>query len=74
MVGYTDRSYTWAAAAVRDAKRFVQIQMTNIGAVIAGATKTDLRIQVCAVHVNLAAMRVNDIANFANRRLEHAMR
>jgi hypothetical protein len=74
MFGYTDRSYTRAAAAVWDAKRLVQIQMTNIGAVIAGATKTDLRIHVCAVHVNLAAMRVNDVANFANRRLEYAVR
>src|SRR5207245_2517464 len=25
MSGHTNRSYTWAAAAVRDAKRFVQI-------------------------------------------------
>ena len=39
MFGYTDRSDSRAAAAVWDAKRLVQIQMTNIGAVIAGATK-----------------------------------
>ena len=74
MFGHTDRSHTRAAAAVWDAKRLVQIQMTNISAIIAGATKADLRIQVCAVHVNLAAVGVNDVANFANGRLEHAMR
>jgi hypothetical protein len=32
MFGHTDRSHTRAAAAVWDAKRFVQIQMTNVGA------------------------------------------
>ena len=73
MFRHADRSHTWAAAAVRDAKRLMQIQMANIGAVIAGATKADLRIQVCAVHINLAAVGVNDVANFANRRLEHAV-
>src|SRR6478736_1777226 len=50
MLGHTDRSYTRAAAAVWDAKRLVQIQMTTIGTVIAGAPKTYLRISACAVH------------------------
>ena len=48
--------------------------MANIGAVIAGAAKTDLRIHVCAVEINLAAVRVNDFANIANSRLENAVR
>ena len=74
MFGHADRSHARSAAAVRNAKRLVQIQMANIGAVIAGTAKTDLRIQVRAVHVNLAAVRVNDVANFANRRLEDAVR
>src|SRR5262249_37630384 len=68
------RSYARSAATVRNAERLVQIQVANVRTVIAGATKTDLRVQVCAVHVNLAAMRVNDRANFANCRLEHAVR
>ena len=67
------RPYPGAAAAVWDAKRLVQIQMTNVGAVIARATKTDLRIQICAVHVNLAAMCVNDVTNFANGWFEYAV-
>ena len=74
MFRHTDRPHTRPAAAVRDAKGLVQIQMTNVGAVIARTTKTDLRIHVCPVHVNLAAMRMNDLANFANRRFKHAVR
>ena len=66
-------SHPRSSAAVRDAKRLVQIQMTNVGAVIARATKTDLRIQICAVHVNLAAMCVNDVTNFANGWFEYAV-
>ena len=74
MLGDADRPYTRSAATVRNAKSFVQIQMANIGAVIARTAKTDLRIQVCAVHVNLATVRVNDVADFTDRRLEYAVR
>ena len=73
MFGHTDRSHARAAAAVRDAKCFVQIQVTNIRAIIAGTTEPDLRIHVRAVHVNLAAMGMNDVADFTDSRLEHAM-
>src|SRR5204863_7525211 len=74
MFGHADRSNTRAAAAVRDAKCFVQIQMANVRAVISRATKTDLRIHVRAVHVNLSAVRVHDVADFTDRWLENAVR
>jgi hypothetical protein len=48
--------------------------MTNVCAIITRAAKADLRVQVRAVHVNLAAMRVHDVADFANRRFKNAMR
>ena len=41
---------------MRNAKRLVQIQMADIRAVITRATETDLRVHVCTVHVNLAAV------------------
>ena len=47
--------------------------MTNVSTIIAGPAKPDLRIHIGAVHVNLAAMGVHDIANFANRRLKNSM-
>ena len=33
-----------------------------------------MRVHVCAVHVNLATVRVHDVANFANRWLKDAVR
>jgi hypothetical protein len=73
MSGDADRSHTRTAAAVWNAKGFVQVQVANVGTVITGSTETDLRVHVCAVHVNLAAMRMNNPANFANGRLEYAV-
>jgi hypothetical protein len=74
MFGHTDRSHTRSAAAVRNTKSFVQVQMADIGPVIARTAETDLRIQVCPVHVNLPAVRVNDVADFANCWLEDSVR
>ena len=70
---YTDRSDSWASAAVRDAKGLVQIQMANIGADVAGPAEAHLRVHVCAVHINLAAMRMNDFANLADGRFENSV-
>ena len=74
MFGNADRPHARAAAAVRNAERFVQIQMANIRADIAGAAKADLRIHVRAVHVNLAAVCMNDFANLSDAFLENAVR
>ena len=59
---------------MRNAKRFVQIQMTNVGAVIARTAEAALRVHVRAVHVNLAAVRVYDVADLADCWFEHAVR
>ena len=42
----------WTAAAMRNAERLVQIEMADIGAVIAGTRETDLRIEIGAVSYN----------------------
>src|ERR1051325_4242696 len=73
MFGDADRPYARSPAAVWDAKRFVQVQMANVGAIIPRTAKTDLGIHVRAVHVNLPAVSMNDVANFANAWLEHAV-
>src|SRR5438876_11849908 len=74
MFGYADWSDAGSATAMRNTKRFVQIQMANVGAVIAWTAKTALRVHVRAIHVNLAAVRVHDLANFANGWFENAVR
>jgi hypothetical protein len=55
-------------------ERLVQIDVADIGAVVAGPRQSDLRVQVRPVKVNLPAMRVNDVADRANPLLEHAVR
>ena len=73
MFGDADRSHARAAAAVRNAESFVQIQMANIRADVARAAKPDLRVHIRAVHVNLAAVRMNDLANLADGGFENAV-
>ena len=73
-VRHADRSHARAAAAVRNAESLVQIQMANIRADVARPAKADLRVHVRAVHVNLAAVRVHDLANLADGRFENAVR
>src|SRR5258705_159529 len=68
-----NRSHAGAAAAVRNAERLMQIEMADIGAVIAGPRQPDLRIHVGAVEINLSAMLVDDVANVADVLLEHAV-
>src|ERR1700694_5913052 len=63
-----------AAATVGDAEGFVKIEMANIGAHVAGTAEADLRVHIRAVHVNLAAVRVNDVANLADGGFENTVR
>src|SRR6185312_4305587 len=61
--GDADRSHAGAAAAVRDAEGLVQVDVADVGADVAGAAEADLRVQVGAVHVDLAAVLVDDGAD-----------
>ena len=69
-----DRTDTRSAASVRNAKRLVQVQMANVRAEVTGPAKSHLRVHIRAIHVNLAAVRVHDVANFTDRRLEDTVR
>src|SRR5262245_10852373 len=69
-----NRTHTRPATAVRNAKRLVQIEMADVRANRTGAGKADLRVHVRAIHVNLPAILVDDVAYLANRFLEDAVR
>ena len=69
-----DRTHARTAAAVRNAERLVQIQVTNIGADVARARDANLRIHVGAVHIDEPAVGVNDVTQFANAIFKHAVR
>ena len=69
-----DRTDARAAAAVRNAERLVQVEVRDVGAELARRGEADERIEVGAVDVHLAAVRVHDVADAHDARLEHAVR
>ena len=73
MFRHANRPHAGATAAVRNAKRLVQIQMANVRADETRRSQTDLRVHVRAVHINLSAIRVDAGANVLDAVLEHAV-
>ena len=71
---HRDRTDTRSAAAVRDAKRLVQVEMRHVGAEVPRRGKPDHRVQIRAVDVHLAAGAVHDLANTLDAFLEDAVR
>src|SRR5581483_7314612 len=69
----SDRAHAGTAAAMWNAKGLVQVEMADIGAVIARARQTDLRIHVGTIKVNLATMAMHDVADLLDMLLEHAV-
>ena len=67
-------SHAGTAAAVRDAEGFVQVQMADVRADVAGTAEADLGVHVRAVHVDLPAVAMDDLADFLDGFLEHAVR
>ena len=51
----------------------MQVQVADVGAVVARPAQADLRVQVGAVQVDLPAVAVDDGADLADARLEHAV-
>ncbi len=68
-----DRADAGAAAAVRDAEGLVQVQVADVAAEGARRGQADQRVHVGAVDVDLAAVRVHDLAQFLDAFLEHAV-
>src|SRR6266850_1411812 len=62
-----------AASAVRNAEGFVEIEVADIGTHVAGAAETHLGVHIRAVHVDLAAVRMNDVANLTDGGFENAV-
>ena len=74
MFRHANRANAWPAAAMRNGKRFVQVQMANVRADVRRTAQADLCIEVRAVHINLSAVGVDDFANLLDRLLKHAVR
>src|SRR5580704_14861727 len=68
-----DRAHAGATAAMRNTERLVQVEMADIGAVVAGPRQSDLRIQIRTVEIDLPTMAMHDVADFADVLFEYAM-
>ncbi len=69
-----NRPHPRTAAAMRNRKCLVQVQVAHVRADCRRACQPDLRVHVRAVHVDLAAVLVHGRADLANPILEHAVR
>ena len=73
MLGNTNGAHTRPTPTVRNAKSLVQIQVADVRADITGPAETDLCVQIRAIHVHLAAVGVNNLANLLDGFFKHAM-
>ncbi|KUI56020.1 hypothetical protein VP1G_10792 [Cytospora mali] len=68
----TDGSDAGTTAAVGNAEGLVQVEMAHVCADLAGRAQPDLGVHVRAVHVDLSAMTVDDLAHPLDSRLKYA--
>ena len=71
---HSDRTGSGTAAAVRGRKSFVQVEMHDIDAKIAGAGDAGEGVHVRAIHVEKRAFGVQDFGNFRHALFEDAER
>ena len=68
-----DRPHAGPTAAMGDAEGLVQVHVRDVGAKLRRPRQPHQGIEVGAVHVHLAAVLVDDIADLANTLFIHAM-
>lgn len=64
---------TRATTTVGDTERLVEVQVADISTKSTGRGQANLCIHVCAIHVNLATILVNNIADLADLRLKYTI-
>ena len=74
MLRHADRAHPRPAAAVGDAEGLVQVEMRHVRPEPARQTEAQQGVEVGAVHVDLAAGRMDHRADLDDGFLEHAMR
>nr|GEZ22423.1 hypothetical protein [Tanacetum cinerariifolium] len=70
---HANRANARAATTVGDAKGFVQIEVGHVAAELTRSAQADHGIHVGAVDIHLAAVVVNDAADFADTFFEHTV-
>ena len=70
---HANRPDTGTAPSVGDTKSLMQVQVADIRAEVARPGEAHKRIQICAIHIHLSAMAVNDVTDFRDALLEHTV-
>ncbi len=68
-----DWTHAGATTTMRNAEGLVQIEVADVGADITRTGKPDHGVHVGTVQIDLSAMLVHDVADFANRFFKHAV-
>ena len=66
-------AHAGAASSVRNCERLVEIEMADVRADRGGTRQADLRVHVRAVHIDLAAIDVDDRTDVLNALFEDAV-
>ena len=69
----TNGTHARSAAAMGNAESLVKVHVRDVGAKFAGPADPNHGIEIGTVHVNLAAVLMNDLADLRDRRLEHTV-
>ena len=70
---HSDWSHSGTTASVRNAERFVQVQMGHVWTEVTWSTQGHLSVHVGAVHVNLASALMDHVTHFHHLILKHAV-
>ena len=71
---HPNRAHARAAAAMRNGKRFVQIDVGDIRSDLGRPADADQRVEIRAVHVDLPTMVMNNLANIPHPFLKDTVR
>ena len=70
---HADGAHARSTTAVWNGKGFMQIKVCDIGTNLARTAQTHHGIQVGAIHIDLAAVFMDDSADVSNALFEHTM-
>ena len=69
----SDRANSRASTAVRDAKCLVQIQVTHVRSEVRWTAEPHQSVHICAIHINLSAVLMDDFTNLRDSLFKYAV-
>src|SRR5690606_6941808 len=73
VLGHTNGAHTWSTTAMRNTEGLVEIEVADIRANASGTGQPNLGIHIGAVHIDLTAVLMDDLADFPDSFLIDSM-